>query len=220
MNEPNKIIYLQDYIAKKKNIVPFTKDHHIGSSNEWNLLNPNSVLLRRGIAFFVDLLVIGLFKVSIQSAYAIFLNEYFAPIDYGHKANLVQGNIVLHLSIFLIIYFSYFLFTSYVLNGKTVGKMSMGLRIINDDFVSNLKDLNYDLTLRQCFKRSFGYLLCYLSFGTFFIFNFSSEDKRGLPDYISGSRTVSDKWLMAMSDFKNHQNETITIDIQTLSIAS
>lgn len=215
MNNSQKIIYLHDYITKKKNIVPLTNN-----KNEWNLSVPNSSLYLRGVAFIIDLLTISLIKVSIHSAYALFLNQYFAPVNNGHKTILLEGNIILHLSLFLIIYFSYFLFTSYILNGKTLGKIAMGLKIINDDFVTNPKSLIHELTLQQCFKRSFGYLLCYLSFGTFFIFNFSSEDKRGLPDYISSSRTVSDSWLNAMSEFKNHQAEIITIDIKSLVLAA
>ncbi len=61
--------------------------------------------------------------------------------------------------------------------------------------------------------------MCYLSFGTFFIFNFSSEDKRGLPDYLSNSRTVSDDWLKSMLEKKQYEAEVVSIDIRSLDVA-
>jgi uncharacterized RDD family membrane protein YckC len=134
----------------------------------------------------------------------------------SQKLDEINGNLVLHAVIFVAIYWSYFLYTTYVLDGKTLGKMTMGLRIINENFLQDFDQLDYKISLQNSLRRSMGYLICYLSFGTFFIFNFSSEDKRGLPDYLSGSRTVSDNWLNQMLEKKQYSTEQVTIDIQAL----
>ena len=91
---------------------------------------------------------------------------------------------------------------------------------VNDHFIHDVDEKNYKLTLSQAAKRAFGYLTCYLTFGIFFIFNFASEDKRGLADYISSSRTVSDRWLKEMIEYKLHQREQLSIEISSLSVSA
>lgn len=215
MKEPKNVVYLQDYIAQRKD-VSFSNN----LTKQESLLEPKSELFKRVIAFGVDLMAIGIFKISMYTAYALFLNEFMSPLGEKFKAHLLDGNIVTHLSVYLLIYYSYFLFCNFVLSGKTLGKLAMGLRVINEKFCHDLDDTDYELTLSQCFKRSTGYLLCYLSFGTFFIFNFSSEDHRGLADYLSSSRTVSDSWLTQMLDYKEHQREQVTIEIKSLELVA
>ena len=216
MKDSTNVIYLHDYIAKKKNISPLGH-RKIG---DLNLMEPKPELFKRTIAFGVDLMTIGLLKASTHTAYALFLSEFLGPLKGSYKSYLTQGDLLLHSSIFLIIYFSYFLFTNFVLNGKTLGKLAMGLRVIEDNFITDMDTMDSDLGLKTCFKRALGYTFCYLSFGTFFIFNFSSEDKRGLPDYTSGTRTVSDHWLLEMKDYKAHQREHIFIDIRQLKLVA
>ena len=102
------------------------------------------------------------------------------------------------------------------MNGKTLGKMAMGLTVIKENYVHNMKEDQIHLTLSESAKRAAGYLGCLLSFGVFFVFTFASEDNRGLADYLSGSRTVSDKWLKQMQEFKETQQEQVIIDISRL----
>lgn len=215
MKNTKNVIYLKDYIRTKKSIS--TVQHYLGNES---LLDPKPVLFKRIIAFIVDLLAVSVLKTSVHTAYALFINEFMGAIGTSFKIHLINASIGVHLSTFLSIYFSYFLFCTYILNGKTLGKYAMGLRIIKEDYFNNLQSTNYLLDFKDSFRRSLGYLFCYLSFGTFFIFNFSSEDKRGLPDYISGSRTVTDQWLYQMQDYKSHQQEQVSIDIAALQIAS
>lgn len=215
MTDSNKIIYLTDYIAEKKSIT--TMDYY-GSAIE--LSAPKPELFKRSIALGIDFFTILLLKTMTHTTYALFINEFMAPLGDAHKSNLMEANTTVHLSTFMLIYYAYFLFNSYVLSGKTLGKMALGLRVVREDYINNMSEKNYELTLRDCFRRATGYLLCYLSFGTFFIFNFSSEDKRGLPDYISNSRTVSDKWLYQMQEFKAHQLEQVRIDIKSLELVA
>jgi uncharacterized RDD family membrane protein YckC len=210
MEKENKVVYLTDYIETNQKIKTVSK--------RMDLTEPQSHLFKRIISFGVDILAISLLKISLHGAYAVFINQFFSPLNAQQRAELINGNILLHAVIFVAIYTAYFLYTSFVLDGKTLGKMTMGLRVVDEGFIQDADQMTYNISLQNSFRRSMGYLLCYLSFGTFFVFNFSSEDKRGLPDYLSSSRTVSDDWLANMLEHKQYSAETINIDIQSLEV--
>jgi len=215
MESKNKVVYLTDYIHKNKNIKT------LGPENiPVNLAKPHSNLIKRTWALGIDLLSISLINTGIHTSYALFIQEFLGPVHQIQKMDLVNGNMALHSMVFVSIYWVYFLYCTYVLNGKTLGKMSMGLRVVNESFFTSAIEMNYTLDFRNSFRRALGYLVCYLSFGTFFIFNFSSEDKRGLPDYLSKSRTVSDTWLAQMLAHKGSPQEVVLINIHALEKAA
>ena len=112
----------------------------------------------------------------------------------------------------------YFLVNALIFEGSSVGKKLMGLVVINEDFTNSHIDKTHELNFMQSVQRTLGYVLCYLSFGTFFIFHFSSEDRRGLSDYLSNSRTVTTSWLKLMLEHKEFAAEVITIDIESLVV--
>ncbi len=206
-----KVIHLVDFIEKKQIIDP---------SNQVEIKeikrSDNTLLFKRGIAFMVDILTIGLLKTAIDGAYGVFINQYFAPLNYAQKLELIQGNILTHGLIFLSLYTSYFFYTTFIFNGKTLGKKALGLTIISEKFYKNKKELDYSVNFKNAFNRAIGYLFCYLSFGTFFVFNFSSEDRRGLADFLSSSRTVSDDWLRQELDRRASVAEVAYINIASL----
>ena len=96
----------------------------------------------------------------------------------------------------------------------------MKIRVVNQDFIFDHSQFRSNLSLKNSFQRSIGYLLCYMSFGIFFIFHFASEDKRGLPDFLSGTQTVSDEWIEFIVNARDAKAELIYLDIQKLSIAA
>lgn len=213
-NEEN-IIYLSDYVKnteKVKIIDQLDKD--------FSAINPKTHLIKRGLALVIDLCTIGLLNVGLHNGYALFVSEFLKPLNYESQLHLIQGNLSLSIGIFLVTYFTYFFYCTFILSGKTLGKIALGLKVIKEDFVHNMQDNSYELDLKDSFHRAAGYLLCYLSFGVFFVFNFASEDKRGLPDYLSNSRTVSDAWLKQMLEYKVSQQEHITINISELKRAA
>ncbi len=211
MNDENKVVSLTDYIERQEEIKTLSN-----KSKPLDLTVPNPHLVKRGISFMIDFMAVGIIKTAIHGAYAVFVNQFLAPVSYSRQLSLVEGNMLLHVSIFVALYFSYFLYCTVVMEGKTLGKMAMGLKVINEEFYLEATSNNYHISTSNALRRALGYVLCYLSFGTFFIFNFSSEDKRGLPDYLSSSRTVSDQWFEQTLDFKLHASEQVVIDIQSL----
>lgn len=211
MRDENNIIYLTDYLEDSHKIV--TSEH---GQQQFSALKPTSALTKRGIALLLDLAAMGVIYAMLFNGYAIFVSEFLSPLTYGSRFNLLQGDSLLALAVFLPLYFSYFLYCTFVMNGKTLGKMATGLRVIKEDFIHDQGLYDYQLSLADAFQRASGYLLCYLSFGLFFIFNFASEDRRGLPDYLSSSRTVTDAWLQQMLAHKQTQEEQLIIDISQL----
>lgn len=209
----NNVVYLIDHI-KDQEMITTLDDHH----QFLNLAEPSGHIMRRVIALGIDFMTIGLIKSSLHGAYAIFVTDFLAPLN-GHKQmSLIEGNLNVHILSFILVYWCYFFYTTYIMSGKTLGKMAMGLRIINEDFVKQPQVMHYEPSIEAAIKRSLGYVMCYLSFGTFFVLNFSSEDKRGLPDYVSNTRTVSDLWLAQMLEHKEFNQEHIVIDIKELAV--
>ena len=215
MDNENKVVHLVDYIEQNKKIESVSTDQIIPILGQ-----PEPLLFKRATALMIDIMVIGLLKTTIDTGYAVFVNDYLSPFNTATKLGLTQSNIALHLSVFITVFLGYFLFTTAVMGGKTLGKFVMKLTIINELFVQNHFEEGHELKYSQVVQRSIGYVLCYLSFGTFFVFNFSSEDKRGLSDYLSNTRTVNDEWLNQMLEHKEFSAQEVQIDISSLEQAA
>lgn len=211
MKDETNVVHLSDFTHKNKELKILNESKILTK-----LSKPETHLVRRIFSFGIDLLTIMVLKSSIHVAYAVFINELMSPLSFQKKQALINGSMPLHLMTFMAIYFTYFFYTSFILNGKTLGKMAMNLTVISEHFIYNREETDYHLSLKECARRAFGYLFCFMSFGIFFIFNFSSEDKRGLADYISGSRTVSDDWLAKAIETKKYDHEHVYINIEEL----
>lgn len=212
MKDNHSVIHLADYLEDSNKISIIDQ-----RESDFSALLPKSNLIKRGFALTIDMAVIGLLYTGLVNGYSLFVAEFLGPINYQGQYDLIQGNLFFSLSVFIPLYFSYFLYCTFVMDGKTIGKMATGLKVIKEEFVHNMDVMEYELSLKDSFRRASGYLLCYMSFGIFFIFNFASEDKRGLPDYLSGSRTVSEKWLNQMLEQKAAMDEQVIIDISVLA---
>lgn len=212
MDSNNNVISLIEYSSNKQEL-PSEK-------GELFPPNPSTNLLRRVGAMLIDLTSIGVLNAIIQGAYSLFVTQMLAPIPSSMKVMLTQGGWPLQIGIYLLIYSSYFFYSSYVLSGQSLGKTVMGLMVINDNNL-NLNDMTpQQISMQQAAYRTLGYVLCYFSFGTFFIFNFASEDKRGLADFLSLSRTVDKDWYENFIYQKEVHNEVIRINISTLDRAA
>ncbi len=209
-NEKN-VIHLATYLNEDAKVSEFSIHKPIQKLSE-----PDGHLVKRGSALVFDIATIAFLKTLLHSAYLVFVSEFLSPFSYLIKKELSSPNMGLHILIFAIVFISYFFISGLLLEGGTIGKKIMGLKVVNNDFIQNPRNEDSSLLITQSLKRSIGYLACYLSFGTFFVFHFSSEDKRGLPDFLSNTRTVSDEWLIQMSEHKEFEAEVITIDIGSL----
>lgn len=211
----NNVISLVDHIQKKKEVNTFNEFEYETIDHEKQKLSQ-----RRIYSFMVDFGVICVLNAAINATYTVFISEFLLNLKLTAKTSLVTGSFWPQLSSFLVIYTNYFLYSLYIMDGQTLGKKMFGLTSVSDEYFFNETDTDETINLKQAFRRSLGYLACYLSFGSFFIFSIMSEDKRGLPDYLSGSRTVSIEWLNSTKAQRAQNGEIIEIDIYSLPKAA
>jgi uncharacterized RDD family membrane protein YckC len=208
----NNVINLVSHIQKRKEIKTFNEFEHQNIDHSKERLTQ-----RRIYSFLVDFSSICVLSAAINTSYAIFINEFLFNLKMSAKTGLITNTFWLQASIFILTYTTYFLYSLFILDGQTFGKKIFKLTTVSDDYFHNETDDSNDITLKQSFQRTAGYLACYLSFGTFFIFSMMSEDKRGLPDYLSSSRTVSLEWLKSTIAQRSAKGDIIQIDIHSLS---
>lgn len=181
---------------------------------------PNGQLTRRVASMLIDLGAIGVLFASLHASYGVFVQQFLGFIPLQAQVKLAHGNFFVTASTYLLIYCSYFFYFSYLYRGQTLGKRLMNLVVVPESNLFNSNTTLSELSFKQAVQRTFGYLVCYLSFGTFYFFNFASEDKRGLSDYLSYSRTVCQEWYSNYLEHKSSSAEIIQIDVKQLDRAA
>jgi uncharacterized RDD family membrane protein YckC len=139
-----------------------------------------TLLRKRFNAFIIDLLVISIIRSFLIYTYIEFMTKYFRALtfDTDFLRNLyVVGNFLT-----ITLFMGYFICSYYISNGKTLGKLVFNLKIKSSR--------NSELTISECFMRSFGYLFCYLNFFLLFLIPFMTKDEKGLPDWISSTSVI------------------------------
>ena len=215
MNDDRNVIHLADYITQNAEVDDFNIHKPITQ-----LSKPETLIGKRAAALGLDFFLVATAKTALHTSYGVFVNEFFAPFSEGFRSALSNPGIGVHVAVFLMLFAGYFLVSGLIFEGSSLGKKVMGLKVINEDFANSHLEASHELSFMQSVQRSAGYVLCYLSFGTFFVFHFSSEDRRGLSDYLSNSRTVTTSWLKLMLEHKEYAAEVVTIDIDSLKEAS
>jgi uncharacterized RDD family membrane protein YckC len=215
--------------AKEKNNVISLVDH-LKSQEEIETFNPadigyfkiqnDKIMQRRVYSFITDFSVVMLLNTAVHVSYSVFVKNFMFVLNIKQQGHLIANNLPVQLSIFMLIYTTYFFYSMFVLNGQSVGKMVFKLKTVTDNFIFEENQKDFTPSASQAWRRTFGYIACYLSFGTFFLFSFMSEDKRGVPDYFSQTRTVSNEWLEGMIAYKEHNRHEVKIDIVSLDKAA
>ena len=183
-------------------------------------IDKEQTLLRRAFAFLCDFMVIATIKNMISVSYAVFVSEFLIPLSGAQKVAMASPGMAMEVAVFMTIFFTYFFYCNYVLDGKTLGSLLMKLNVIDDNYPFDREQENHQPSLEQTAKRAMGYMVCYLSFGTFFFFSLLNEDKKGLPDFMSGTRVVSDEWLKGFKAHKKFSQEQVRININSLDKAA
>tara|TARA_R110002072_G_scaffold64203_1_gene159031 strand:- start:3152 stop:3745 length:594 start_codon:yes stop_codon:yes gene_type:complete len=154
-------------------------------------LKPNiskfELLKKRFSAFGIDLFIIGLIEKALWIGYFAFTNELFKFLPGQIKSALTFQTHSIRLPIILAVYFSYFLATLYMAEGKTLGKHIMGLRVRSHE------GNPYELSFMEAFMRTVGYTTCYASALTFFMISLVRRDGRGIPDFFSQTETLTNE---------------------------
>ncbi len=209
MDSKNNIINLSQHIKYRRAFL--WEDKPLVS------IIPKANLLRRCASMIIDMSILCLFNLLIFQAFTQFIMQYLYFVPTGIQHQIISASTAVYTGTFILTYLTYFFYFSYLHRGETFGKKLMGLTVISESLLNENKLGSLELTYSQAMQRTLGYFLCYISFGTFYIFNFASEDKRGLSDFFSNSRTVCSEWFHDFQSQKQVYAEVVEIDIKHLS---
>ena len=135
-------------------------------------------LLRRGFAWIVDRFILGVL-LALQGAWGLvtYLNRTSGPVNLGDLA-LLTGLLLLWGILLHAVYFVVFVGGC----GQTPGKMLCGIAVVSRQRAA----VGYG----RAFLRWIGYGLALLPFGLGFLGVLFTAERRGLHDWIAGTRVV------------------------------
>jgi uncharacterized RDD family membrane protein YckC len=142
------------------------------------------MLKKRVQAFTADMFIIVLSNYALIAAFTQFVKTVFfhfpfkAQLFLIHKLNTINSVTLLSLM------FSYFSVFYFVTNGKTFGKMLLGIKVQSE---------NNEMTLVEAMKRSFSYIFCAMTGSFLFALPYLRKDHRSLADIFSKTNVVLDE---------------------------
>lgn len=211
----NNVLNLATYLQSQKPLPTVDADEM-----ETFSIYKEKTLARRVFAFMCDFFVVATFKNMASVSYALAVNELLQPLSGAQRMAIIRPSMLMEAAVFLTIFFTYFFYCNYVLNGKTLGGFLMKLNVIDDNYPFDHQQTRHWPKVSQAAKRAAGYVVCYLSFGTFFFLSLLNDEKLGVPDFISGTRVVSDEWLKGYKAYKKYDQDQVRININSLDKAA
>lgn len=145
----------------------------------------------RVYAFTFDMFMVGLTSKLVMLTYTNFLKNFFHQLRYQVQESIASGLPIIHFSVLMTVYFSYFFLSYYTSEGKTLGKMIFGLRVYSP------AKPQMQLELGESFRRTLGYLFCYATGLFLFALPMLRKDRRGLPDFFSNTEVVFEEFFEA-----------------------
>lgn len=141
------------------------------------------MLKKRVQAFTIDMFIIVLANYALITSYTQFIKTVFfhfplkAQLFFVQKLNTINSVTLLSL---MFSYFSIFYFST---NGKTFGKMLLGLKV---------KSSHDEMTLPEAMKRSISYIVCAMTGSFLFYLPYIRKDNKSLADLFSKTSVILD----------------------------
>lgn len=155
-------------------------------------------LWKRFYAFYIDLYIIIGIHFGLKYSYGSFLQKYIVKDSSFQTTYKIFSAESFYGPTLLITFFSYFILSYYLLNGKSVGKYLFSIRIVSD------KE-NPHLSFRQVIGRTLGYFLCYATIPILLGVTAIRKNRRGIPEILSGTSAKNE----ALGDNEIHNEENI-----------
>ncbi len=184
MESENKVIHLHEYLNQrpKESVTSFTAK------------KIKAQLFKRFVAFSTDIFVIGMLKIGFVATYDKFLKTFFFTLPSSKIDAIWERFYVIDPLISISLFYGYFIFCYYSLNGKSIGKKWMKLTVVQDNFRDGMMVSQYP-GIREAFLRATGYLMGYTTAGLLFLVPFMRTDRRGVQDFLSQTVTLEDNQL-------------------------
>lgn len=131
-----------------------------------------------------------------------FVDKMKLPLAHGHS-NLA----FLNFSLFVVVFFGYFTMTSFLLNGQSLGKLVLSLKVISKD------ETQKELTISQSILRTLGLLLGYLTGFSLFIIPFFRKDEEGLHDWLSNTKVLDISPVNKILENESYYHENESFDL-------
>ena len=147
------------------------------------------MLKKRVQAFTADMFIIVLTNYALITAFSEFVKTVFFHFPFRAQLFLIQKLNTINSVTLLSLMFSYFSIFYFVTNGKTFGKMLLGLKV---------QSTNEEMTLTEAMKRSFSYIVCAMTGSFLFSLPYFRKDHRSLADIISKTSVVLDEEIPAL----------------------
>lgn len=158
---------------------------------------------RRINSFITDLLFIQIFQKMAIFAYIEFVNQSLFALPFAAKANLMGNLSQMRTTTMFLSYFSYFLVSAYLFEGKTIGKSLFNLRIVSKDREGR------ELSFKESVLRAVGYTISYIMLFLPFLASAFTKNGRGLPDFLSQTEVMTDEqYELFLIDQNNVGSET------------
>ncbi|MCO4754014.1 MAG: RDD family protein [Bacteriovoracaceae bacterium] len=211
----NNVVKLVDFINAQK--IPSTSD--VEELDAFPL-SKEKIILRRMFAFLCDFVCILTLKNMLYFSYAMFVANFLLPLTSAQKSTMIKMGNGWEVAIFTVVFFSYFLYCNFSLGGRSLGSHLMKLNVIDEKYPFDSEQEVWQPSFMQALKRTLAYMACYMSFGTFFFLSLLHEEKKGIPDFFSATRVVSDEWLKGFQACKRVDQEQVRININSLEKAA
>jgi uncharacterized RDD family membrane protein YckC len=141
------------------------------------------MLKKRVQAFTADMFIIILTNFALMTSFTQFIKTVFFHFPFKAQLFLVHKLNMINSVTLLSIMFSYFSIFYFVTNGKTFGKMLVGLTVHSS---------SEEMTLIESMKRSIAYIICAMTGSFLFAIPYFRKDKRSLADIFSGTSVSVD----------------------------
>lgn len=148
------------------------------------MFNFDTVLRKRTFAFTIDLGIIITTNYFLMAAFTDFLKIVFFHFPIKTQLLLIHKFKLFNSVSVLSLMFAYFTVFYFVTNGKTMGKMLMGLTV---------KSENKEMSLKECMLRSITYIFCAWFASIPFIISFIRKDQKSLADLFSGTNVFMEE---------------------------
>lgn len=142
------------------------------------------MLKKRVQAFTVDMFVIILANYTLMTSVTQFIKTVFFHFPFKAQLFLINKLNTINSVTLLSLMFSYFSIFYFVTNGKTFGKMLLGLRV---------KSSSEEMTLPEAMKRSLSYIVCAMTGSFLFSLPYFRKDQKSLADIFSKTSVTLDE---------------------------
>lgn len=143
-----------------------------------------TILKRRLFSFSIDMLAIIIMRKLLLWNYFSGLKIFF-PLNSSTHQKAMELYPFMGLSLFICLFFGYFIYCQYIFEGKTIGSVFFKLSIKSED--------KSPIRFSQVLLRTIGSFFCYILGLILFLTPLLNKEQKGIQDYLSKTHVFFDE---------------------------